>query len=750
MIILISIITSNYIEIEIDSENKSYSFEILILFWSQNGFMSRLVKIQGEKCWIFLLAFDKQTGTFFSESIPPCNRKSGAMPTRQIVNRHTGAKERIMRTGSWKTSKLVKAFTHTTYTLWKNIERDKKNNNFTRVYHWLTKLSDRHPDNLSHQDRIDKEQNQQGILIIQQIQQDIQPRTGNKHNKKFIKKIYADASTAISYLGVDHPKNVEIMTQLASFLPFFLLKRLEHFHDLAAYANEMQGKTLDFDRYRVQQVLSAKDTGITFKCMDDTHDRDCIVKLLPGMASRQGSLENTLTRATRRVSSAPEIYDTFEYGADHFIVMAYIAGETLKDLLDTADDKRFQDPLYQAETACRICKAIVELHQHQICHLDIKPGNIMIAPDQHGNETVWIIDFGIAALQDKKQLEQYRGTPGYSAPELPDYSERSDIYSLGITIWEMTGNTFGVQTGPIIDRRLELTPLEQIAVKAAAKNPLDRYPTADAMHQALLACLEQTRKNDHQSRRHVFENDPVKTSLVNISARTITYLNMPFQLQQFMIDPYPVTTEAFSLFADQGFYTPEKHNIHPTLAKRIWTEPGIQWLKTARKHFMHQQQKDEVWHKPAEHLCLYECRAFCNWRSIMAVNPDLMEETDTRTLVQVLDSILLYGEDGGLVSRNISGFRLPTELELCTWFQEPSARNTYVDGFEYTTSSYLHASELSPFSHAASHPIPIMVSKSQGLIINRQNRRIPVAHPAEIPDFQPKFRCTLHLHDPQK
>ena len=199
------------------------------------------------------------------------------------------------------------------------------------------------------------------------------------------------------------------------------------------------------------------------------------------------------------------IYDWGQEAGTYFMVMELIRGQTLRQIIKTEGALL---PQRAAEIAAETAGALSIAHQHGVFHRDIKPGNIMITEDG----AVKVTDFGIArALDDSEELTRTGaviGTATYFSPEqaqgLPA-DERSDVYSLGIVLYELltgkppfTGESpvavayQHVSTMPSPAREVNPeVPVEIAAVAehAIAKNPANRYQSADAFRDDLLRYL---------------------------------------------------------------------------------------------------------------------------------------------------------------------------------------------------------------------------------------------------------------------
>jgi eukaryotic-like serine/threonine-protein kinase len=215
-----------------------------------------------------------------------------------------------------------------------------------------------------------------------------------------------------------------------------------------------------------------------------------------------------IARFRREAQSAaalnhPHIVGVYDTGSDegtHYIVMEYIEGRTLRDVI------KEEGPLLPeraAEIAGDVCAGLAFAHSHGIVHRDVKPANIMITK----NGEVKVTDFGIARAASSETVTQTAtvlGTAQYFSPEQAQagpVDARSDIYSLGIVLYEMltrqvpfTGSSpvaiayKHVKEDPIQPSRLnaDIPPaLEAIVMKALAKNPDNRYQNAQEMRQDL-------------------------------------------------------------------------------------------------------------------------------------------------------------------------------------------------------------------------------------------------------------------------
>ena len=187
------------------------------------------------------------------------------------------------------------------------------------------------------------------------------------------------------------------------------------------------------------------------------------------------------------------VYDTGSENGTHFIVMEYVDGRTLKDVI------RAEAPLYPdraAEITADVCSALAAAHARGLVHRDVKPANIMLMPDGR----VKLMDLGIARVAEGETVTQTAamlGTAQYLSPEQAQGQAvdfRSDLYSLGCCLYEMLTGTVpfrGATPVAIAYRHVREDPapprllnpdipasLEAVCLKAMAKRPENRYQTA--------------------------------------------------------------------------------------------------------------------------------------------------------------------------------------------------------------------------------------------------------------------------------
>ncbi len=257
-------------------------------------------------------------------------------------------------------------------------------------------------------------------------------------------------------------------------------------------------------RYRVIEKIGSGGMADVFKAVDDVLGRTVAVKVLhPRYASDPTFVARFRQEAQAAANlSHPNIVNMYDWGRDgetYYIVMEYVKGTDLKSLVAQQGPL---DPRKAAEYAAQVCGALAVAHGYDIIHRDIKPHNIVLAPDG----TVKVMDFGIARAGNTTmtQTGSVLGTAQYISPEQAQgkqLSPASDLYSLGVTLYEMvTGRPpFDADTPvatalqqvndePVPPRqvRASIPPaLEAVILRAMRKNPAERYASATEMRDDL-------------------------------------------------------------------------------------------------------------------------------------------------------------------------------------------------------------------------------------------------------------------------
>ncbi len=275
-------------------------------------------------------------------------------------------------------------------------------------------------------------------------------------------------------------------------------------------------------RYEIIKLIGEGGMANVYLAYDPILKRNVAVKILRGDLSNDEKFVKRFKREAISASSLAhpnivEIYDVGEENGNYFIVMEYVDGVTLKTLIK----KRGKMILAEAlDITKQVASGLECAHASFIIHRDIKPQNIMVLDDG----LVKITDFGIAVASNSESLTQTNSVMGsvhYLPPEQANGTGstiRSDLYSLGIMMFEMlTGKVpFKGETAVEIAIKQLKEPLpslsmyrddipqsvENIILKACAKNPENRYANASEMLYDLDHCLDQDHLHD---RRYIYK-----------------------------------------------------------------------------------------------------------------------------------------------------------------------------------------------------------------------------------------------------
>ena len=269
-------------------------------------------------------------------------------------------------------------------------------------------------------------------------------------------------------------------------------------------------------RYEIIERVGSGGMALVYKAHDILLNRKVAVKVLRQQFVHDEEFVRRFRREAQSAASLSHsnivsVYDVGQEDDTHYIVMEYVEGHNLNDII------KERAPL-QAEEAIRIaaqiCDALDHAHQNQIIHRDIKPHNILIGK----NGRVKVTDFGIARAVTSSTITQTGSVVGsvhYFSPEHAKgviTGEKSDLYSLGIVLYQMvTARLPFLGESPIsvalkhlqedFEEPRAVNPLipqsvENVIVRSMRKNPSERYASAREMLQDLETCLQPARLNE--------------------------------------------------------------------------------------------------------------------------------------------------------------------------------------------------------------------------------------------------------------
>jgi len=277
------------------------------------------------------------------------------------------------------------------------------------------------------------------------------------------------------------------------------------------------GKRIN-DRYKILQLIGGGGMSNVYLAYDMILNREVAIKILRYDAANEEEFHRRFQREALSATSLTHpnivsIYDVDEDDDMHYIVMEYVKGKTLKQYINEFSPL---SPARSIHIMKQLTSAIAHAHENHIIHRDIKPQNVLV--DQEGN--LKVTDFGIATTSSATSYTKTNsviGTVHYLSPEQARggiATKKSDIYALGIVLYELlTGELpfSGESAVSIALKHLQAeTPsvrafdanipqaLENVVLKATAKNEAHRYDSVEEMQEDLDTVLSPSRSNEHK------------------------------------------------------------------------------------------------------------------------------------------------------------------------------------------------------------------------------------------------------------
>ena len=305
-------------------------------------------------------------------------------------------------------------------------------------------------------------------------------------------------------------------------------------------------------RYEIVKSIGEGGMANVYLAHDKILDRKVAIKVLRGDLANDEKFIRRFQREAQSVANLShpnivEVYDVEEEEGQHYIVMEYIEGKTLKQLLQKRGSLTLSEVI---DIMLQLTDGLAHAHDAYIIHRDIKPQNIMIQDDG----LVKITDFGIAMALNATQLTQTNSVMGsvhYLPPEQANGKSstiKSDIYSLGILMYELiTGSVpfkgdNAVEIAlkhlkekiPSIRRQNPTIPqsVENIVLRATAKNPKNRYDSVKDMNKDLKECLNEDKKNEKKIVFEYHENDIDDTKVITNVKKSKPEIEEPKDLDE--------------------------------------------------------------------------------------------------------------------------------------------------------------------------------------------------------------------------
>jgi len=318
---------------------------------------------------------------------------------------------------------------------------------------------------------------------------------------------------------------------------------------------------IDFEHYRLLQnedgslvELGRGAMGITYKAYDKNLRCDVALKVISDRLLEDSTAAGRFLREARsaaklRHRNVASIFHLGQHGSSYFYAMEFINGETVTERVKREGPLPY---LFALEIAQQVASALIAAEAEHLVHRDIKPSNLMLVREGDGEIIVKVIDFGLAKsilVQSSAALTSggFVGTPYFASPEQLDRQAediRSDIYSLGVTLWFMlTGKpTFVGSIASVIAQHLDRTPpfddlailpREVVAVlrQMLEKDRENRIQTPAVLRGQLKACIEKLRNRQVPEELSISGEGNFETITLNTAPRSVS-LPAPGELVQ--------------------------------------------------------------------------------------------------------------------------------------------------------------------------------------------------------------------------
>ena len=386
------------------------------------------------------------------------------------------------------------------------------------------------------------------------------------------------------------------------------------------------------DRYQIIRTIGEGGMANVYLAYDTILDRNVAVKILRGDLANDEKFVRRFQREAIAASSLthPNIVEMYDVGEDdgkYFIVMEYVEGVTLKSLIKRRGSLTLTEVI---DIMLQLTSGIACAHESFIIHRDIKPQNVLILDDGR----VKITDFGIAMALNSNELTQTNSVMGsvhYLPPEQANGTGstiKSDIYSLGILMFELLTGKLPFKGENAVEIAIkhmkepipsvkEFNPeipqsVENIILKASAKNPKNRYDNVIEMYNDLKTCLDENRKDE---KRHVypypeFENEEQAKKVSRVKKNADLANDPNFERKNKKVNVAIIITSVVAVLIGLGLIfgfiiypalTEEKDITIPDVSKMsivnaeaALKEAGFEVNTTQTEEFSETIEKDEV------------------------------------------------------------------------------------------------------------------------------------------------------------
>ena len=352
-------------------------------------------------------------------------------------------------------------------------------------------------------------------------------------------------------------------------------------------------------RYIVERELGRGGMGVVYLARDLGLDRPVALKVLrPQFSSPE--YQERLRAEARALASVrnPHVVQVYAFGnqgENTFIVMEFVKGRSLDEIIARHAEHSIHVPLLRATTILeQIASGLSAVHEAGLVHRDVKPLNIIIEEDT-GRPV--LVDFGLAARA--QAATTHGGSPQYMAPEQThgEYSARSDVYAFGCTAFELlTGQLpfSGTDSSEQLVKhhyappplassiRAELSPFDNVIARALAKDPVDRFADCRAFASELRTATDTWRENDPSLYRRVspssyppvYSDDVVRVLVVDDDAAFRRFAEQAAKLAL-----YRVNTEIMSVGSGQSAIDSVRAH-RPNLLLLDYEMPGLRGVDT--------------------------------------------------------------------------------------------------------------------------------------------------------------------------